>query len=179
MKQNSEQCDSAPCKMASNTKKVGNKKNKLIICVKAPLRILKKAMNLYVSSIMQCSGRMGNGGFATGPRRPINDGLPKSLSIGSSRTCFLTEEDLRELIRAASTGSQQNSIIQMDLVLQSHPKTNRGSTVAAPGFVPRSFTTGMGRIDEDKPCEFEDDDICVNTNVCPRSRSHAISRRRA
>ncbi|KAF7849098.1 hypothetical protein BT93_L1244 [Corymbia citriodora subsp. variegata] len=128
---------------------------------------------------MQCSGRIGNGSFVTGPRRPINDGLLKSLSISSLRTSFITEEDLRELIRAASTRSQLNSIIQMDLVLHGHPKTNRGSMVAAPGYVPRSFTMGIGRINEDKPCEFEDEDIRVNTNVGPRSRSHAVSRRRA
>lgn len=165
--------------MANNTKKVGNKKNKLIACFKAPLRIFMKAKKLYISSMMQCSGRVGNGGFVMGPGRPINNELPKSLSVSSSRSSFLAEEDLRELIRAASTRGQLNSIIQMDLVLQSHPKTNRGYTAVAPGYVPRSFTLSIGRIDEDKPCEFEDEDICVNTDVCPRSRSHAVPWRRA
>ncbi|XP_030514423.1 uncharacterized protein LOC115728224 [Rhodamnia argentea] len=165
--------------MANNTKKVGSKKNKLITCIKAPIRIFMKAKNFYVSSMVQCSGRIGYGGFTKGPGRPINDGLLKNLSISSSRSSFVTEEDMRELIRDASTRGHLNGQIQMDLVLQRHPKTNGISTAAAMGYVPRSFSTVIGRIDEDKPCEFEDNDIRIDTIVRPRSRSHAVSWRRA
>ncbi|KAI3423173.1 uncharacterized protein J3R85_011303 [Psidium guajava] len=128
---------------------------------------------------MQCSGRIGKGGFATGPGRPVNNGLLKNLSISSVGSSFVSEEDLRDLIRDASTRGHLNGLIQMDLLLQKHPKTNGISTAAALGYVPRSFTTGIGRIDEDKPCEFEDNDIRIDAIVRPRSRSHAVSWRRA
>jgi hypothetical protein len=43
--------------------------------------------------------------------------------------------------------------------------------------MPRSHTVAIGRIDEEKPCDFDEEDVKVKTNVYPRSRSYAVSKR--
>ncbi|KAH7849283.1 hypothetical protein Vadar_015588 [Vaccinium darrowii] len=76
--------------------------------------------------------------------------LPKSFSVNSSRSSNDDNDDLRELIRAASTRSSRTRV-EMDMYLHHH--RGRRSTVAPVG-VGRSCSVGMGRIDEDGPCEF-------------------------
>ncbi|CAA6667466.1 unnamed protein product [Spirodela intermedia] len=110
-------------KRAREGKGQGQKRSVFIRIVKAPLWVLCQARDLYVSSMTGCAGR-------------VNYGAMASFSFQQGRSSCSSEDDLRELMRAASQGAKGS--------------LNRGG----PGIVPRSQSVGIGRIDEDKPCEF-------------------------
>ncbi|KAH7850576.1 hypothetical protein Vadar_000084 [Vaccinium darrowii] len=102
------------------------------------------------------AGKVEHGGVMMGgaPTAQVSS-LPKSFSVNSVKSS--NEDDLRDLIRAAST---------------------RRQPVAAAEVVPRSQSVGIGRIDEDKCYEYENDDVVkVNTDFVPRSKSYAVTRR--
>ncbi|XP_057501670.1 uncharacterized protein LOC130785505 [Actinidia eriantha] len=148
--------------------KKARKESKISRYFKAPFRVLAKAHDFYINSLIQCAGRAEFGGAMTGPTAQVSSSLPKSFSVNSSKAS--DDEDLRDLIRAASTRSLSNKV-QLELLRrQQFP-------VAAVEVVPRSQSAGIGRIDEDKPCEFEEGDVKVNTDVYPRSKSYAVSKR--
>lgn len=150
--------------------KEGAKKRKLS-WYKAPIRLLIKIRDFYVHSITECSGHFeyGIGAAMACPTSQITT-LPKSFSTNSTKSS--SKEDYSELIRVASTRSVGNRT-QLDS-LQKQKVTK--SPLAGPDDMPRSRSVGIGRIDEDKPCEFEEE-IKVNTDVYPRSRSYAVTRR--
>ncbi|KAJ4755749.1 hypothetical protein LUZ62_090154 [Rhynchospora pubera] len=116
-------------------------------CIKAPLLVLLRARDLYVSSMTNCAGRAQQG-----PARGFAGMVPvsRSQSNGFYRSSTSSsEEDIRELIRAASKAG--------------FPRGGK-----QPGVGPRSQSVGMGRIDEDGPCEFGDD---VKLGLGPKSKS--------
>ncbi|XP_010248357.1 PREDICTED: uncharacterized protein LOC104591250 [Nelumbo nucifera] len=144
-------------------KAAASNESKLIRCIKAPLRILRKARDFYVRSMNDCANRVSYGSVMGCPTGTIST-LPRSFSVNSSRPN--EDDDLRELIRVASKRSLENKI-EMELQQQQQMA----------GGVPRSFSVGIGRIDEDKPCNF-DEDFKVKTHLLyPRSRSYAVTRR--
>ncbi|KAD4888284.1 hypothetical protein E3N88_20357 [Mikania micrantha] len=122
--------------------------------LKAPLRVACKIRDLYISSMYRCASGMG------GPTGPYTSGLPRSYSTASSRT----DDDFAELVRIASTRSLGKRLDPGFI----------GRQQAVPPVVPRSQSAAVGRIDEDKTCEFEAD-LRLNS-VFPRSKSHAVSR---
>ncbi|KAF8377664.1 hypothetical protein HHK36_031048 [Tetracentron sinense] len=113
---------------------------------------------------------VGNGNVVGCPAGQIST-LPKSFSVNSSRSS--NDEDLRELIRAASTRNLGNKV-EADLMRQ---KQLRQSATTRPKGVPRSFSVGIGRIEEDKPCEFGEHVNVKTDGLYPRSRSYAVSKR--
>ncbi|XP_008796991.1 uncharacterized protein LOC103712289 [Phoenix dactylifera] len=125
-------------------------------CLRAPLRVLRRARDMYVRSLTECAGGVQYGA-AVG--YPTFASVPRSYSFGSARTSS-SDEDLRELIRAAS-------------------QSRAGSLNARAGVVvPRSQSVAVGRIEEDKPCDF-DDDVRVGSDLLfPRSRSCAVGAKR-
>ncbi|KAK9066989.1 hypothetical protein SSX86_014313 [Deinandra increscens subsp. villosa] len=122
--------------------------------LKAPLRAVCKIRDLYISTMFSCAAGMG------GPTGPYTSGLPKSFSTTSSRR---TDDDFVELMRIASTRSLGRRLDPEFLAGQEPP------------VVPRSQSVAIGRIDEDKTCDFGDD-FRLNNMMFPRSRSHAVSR---
>lgn len=116
--------------------------------MKAPLRVLVRARDMYVNSLGYCAGRATQG-------RVVASSVPRSQSHGfyRSRTAS-NEDDIRDLIRAASQRSND------------HPIT----------AVPRSQSVAVGvgivRIDEDRQCDFGDE------VMCPRSRSVSVVEKR-
>ncbi|KAG6724835.1 hypothetical protein I3842_02G001800 [Carya illinoinensis] len=149
-----------------------NKHTRLSRYVKAPIRILIKIREFYVQGMTELSGRFEYG-TAMGCPTPQISTLPKSFSTNSARSSN-NNEDFRELMRAASTRGLGNKV-QADLLRRQQAVGNSPAT-AAPGNVSRSHSVAFGRIDEDKPCDFEED-IKVNADVYPRSRSYAVARR--
>ncbi|GLT75374.1 hypothetical protein SLA2020_471050 [Shorea laevis] len=148
----------------------GRKESKLSKYLKAPIRILIKAKNLYIKGMSECSERITYGTVMGCPTGHVNT-LPRSFSFSSTKSST-GDDDLRELIRAASTRSSGNRIeADFPRRQQGRQSPNTNSYI-----VPRSKSIGIGRIDEDKTCEFEED-IKVKTNVFPRSRSHAVGKR--
>ncbi|EHA8588538.1 hypothetical protein COCNU_scaffold005702G000020 [Cocos nucifera] len=118
--------------------------------------MLCRARDLYVRSLTGCAGRV-QCGAAIG--YPTFASVPRSFSVGSARTSS-SDDDLRELIRAASQG-------------RAGSLNARGCSV-----VPRSQSVAIGRIDEDQPCDF-DEDVRVGSDLLfPRSRSCAVGAKR-
>lgn len=161
-------------KAKTNLKKMGNnkanKERKLGWYMKAPIRILIKIRDFYLQGITQCSGTFDYG-VAMGCPTPNISTLPKSFSTNSTKSS--NNDDYNELLRVASTRSVGSNNIQQD-PLRKQQVTK--SPMTGPDNMSRSRSVNIGRIDEDEPCEFEED-VKVNTDVYPRSRSYAVSRR--
>ncbi|XP_055805428.1 uncharacterized protein LOC129874202 [Solanum dulcamara] len=146
-----------------STKK-GSKESRIKKCIKAPIRVLIKARDCYVHSLMDCSGKIGYGSVMGVPQISA---LPRSFSVNSSISS--RDEDFRELVRIASRKSLVNKM-ETELLRQKSIAKNVD-------LVPRSRSVGIGRIDEDKPCDFGEE-VKVNTDVFTRSRSCAVSSRK-
>ncbi|PSS31499.1 Arrestin domain-containing protein [Actinidia chinensis var. chinensis] len=147
-----------------------NNQNRFMRIITLPIRVLSRAKDLYVKSMVDCADRVSYGAVMGVGSGQVSS-LPKSFSVGSGRSS--DNEDLRELIRAASTRSF-GSRVETDLYLQSQMR--RPTTAAA--VVPRSCSVGMGRIDEDGPCDFGEVGMGVRPElVYPRSRSYAVPKR--
>ncbi|KAI3777170.1 hypothetical protein L1987_46966 [Smallanthus sonchifolius] len=124
--------------------------------LKAPVTVVSKIRDLYISSMYSCAAGMG------GPTGPYTSGVPRSYSTASSRT----DEDFVELMRIASTRSLGS---RLDPEVHGRQQT---------AVVPRSQSVAIGRIDEEKASDFGDD-FRLNSEMFPRSRSHAVSRMHA
>jgi len=151
------------------SRKETRKESKLIRCIKSPIRFLGKARDFYIRTMTRWAGNVEQGGGVMGSGAPTAQvsSLPKSFSVNSANSS--NDDDLRDLIRAASTRSLESKV-QLELL--------RRQPVAANEVVPRSQSVGSGRIDEDKFYEYENDDVVkVNTDFVPRSKSYAVTRR--
>ncbi|GAU45426.1 hypothetical protein TSUD_182950 [Trifolium subterraneum] len=144
------------------TKKDSSKGSKLSKYMKAPLRILKKVRDMYVHGMIQCSHDLAYVNHATIGYPTQFYSLPRSFSVNSTTS----HDDFKELVRAASLKIRDSNHVELG---------------AEAMKVPRSHSVGIGRIEEDKVCEFEDidddngnDDIKVKPLLYSRSRSCAI-----
>ncbi|KAL2522653.1 hypothetical protein Fot_26576 [Forsythia ovata] len=144
---------------------MSQKESKIGRLVKAPIRVLSKARDVYVKSMLRCAGEFTYAS-AMGCPAAQPTSLPRSFSVNSSVSS--ADEDFRELIRASSTRSL-NGKIEAEIL---RSKQSPGNLKV----VPRSQTVTIGRIDEDKPCEFVEDPA-IDSNLYPRSKSYAPSRR--
>jgi hypothetical protein len=143
------------------TKKDSSKGSKLSRYMKAPLRILKKVRDMYVHGMIQCSHDLAYVDHVTMGCPTQFYSLPRSFSVNST-TSTTSNDDFKELVRAASIKIRDD---------------NRDEMVAEAMKVSRSCSVGIGRIEEDKVCEFEDhDDIKAKPLLYSRSRSCAIRR---
>ncbi|KAL6995328.1 hypothetical protein U1Q18_005467 [Sarracenia purpurea var. burkii] len=151
--------------------------NKFLRLLTLPIRVLSKARDFYVRSLTNCSEKISYGNATGIPSGQISI-LPKSFSVSSSMSD--SGDDLRELVRATSTRRLDNSV-EMDLYMQRRQQVSRPPLPPLPtaaAKVPRSCSVGMGRIDEDRPCDFGEDAVNVRPDlVYPRSRSYAVTKR--
>ncbi|KAL6982403.1 hypothetical protein U1Q18_005466 [Sarracenia purpurea var. burkii] len=151
--------------------------NRFVRILTLPIRVLSKARDFYVRSLTDCSEKISYGN-AMGIASAQVSFLPKSFSVSSSMSD--NGDDLRELVRAASTRRLGNSV-EMDLYMQRRQQVSRPPPPPPPSSaakVPRSCSVGMGRIDEDRPCDFSEDAVNVRPDlVYPRSRSYAVTKR--
>jgi hypothetical protein len=134
-----------------------NEQSKLMhyIYMISPIRILSKATEFYMKSMVDCAGRVGHGAVVGNPiarvRRLPND-----------------DEVLRQLPSKVSKRNVDNKV-SFDLHRQQEVRKPYMDASA----VGRSYSVGLGkigRIDEDKPCYFEEDDVNV------KSRSYGVKR---
>ncbi|MCE3215739.1 hypothetical protein HAX54_003313 [Datura stramonium] len=143
------------------------KESRIKKCIKAPIKILSKVRDCYVRCLTNCSARIGYGSaLGSCPAFTQISSLPRSFSVNSSASSG--DEDLRELMRIAST---RNHVNKVELEI-------RNAKNGMKNVVPRTRSVAIGRIDEDEPCDFGED-VKVNTDVYPRSRSDAVSSKRA
>ncbi|KAK4416352.1 hypothetical protein Salat_2460700 [Sesamum alatum] len=152
-----------------SSKRVRND-SKFMRYMKGPIRVLARIRDLYVQSMTGCGGHV-NYGNSMGCPTPQIPTLPKSFS--TSHINYRTaEEDLRELIRFASTRNLTGKI-EGDLLRSKRPPSQGVPAVT------RSHTVAFGRIDEDRAVEFgdEEDVGLLGGGVYPRSKSYAVLRR--
>lgn len=137
--------------------------------MKTPLRILIKLKSWYIQSLSECSGRFDYGTVNMGCPTAQVSTLPRSFSTISTIS-IKQDENLKELIRVASSRSLDNKI-EINFLRK---QQGRNSPLI---FVdmPKSQNVVFCKIDEDKAVEFEDD-IKVNTDVYPKRRGHAVSK---
>ncbi|KAK8691955.1 hypothetical protein V6N13_075443 [Hibiscus sabdariffa] len=125
--------------------------NKFVRGLKAPFRALRKARDGYIRILTSCDSSIDYG-YCTSHFPGQNHELPRSYSDRSSVTCNVKEEAvLTELTRAASVPSLSHEN-KMDVF---SPKQLRAKMRS------RGLPKNMGRIDEDKPCEFEDNNVVI------------------
>ncbi|GMJ12867.1 hypothetical protein like AT4G37700 [Hibiscus trionum] len=131
-----------------------------------PVRALHKARDFYVKSLEDCATKAsGHGGLfgcstaASGVSR-----LPKSFNVYYSKS-----NDDEKFMNFLETMSKKRS---MESNLREQEEEQRQRKDQYTGFN-RSFSTNvaLGRIDEDEPCYFEEENA-----GCPRSRSCAYKR---
>ncbi|KDP44537.1 hypothetical protein JCGZ_16370 [Jatropha curcas] len=128
-----------------------SKANKFMQIARAPIRILCKARDFYVKGMLDLSnsGKVGYGTAGSGASQ-----LPKSFSVNSSKA--MNDEEFKQLLQLFSC--KQDDFCGMK----------------------RSYTVRVGkigRIDEDRPCSFREDDNDGVVSLYPRSRSHAVGRK--
>jgi len=149
----------------------GHQQNRFVRFITIPFKLLGKTKDLYVRSMTSCAHGVGNqamGGAAA---------LPKSFSVSSSR-CSGDDDDLRELIRAASARTSVDRI-DMDMILKQQAAQSAVMMSAGSRGLPKSSSVGMGKIDEDRPCDFEEAGAGGGKAdlFYPRSRSYAVAKR--
>ena len=140
-----------------------------------PLRVLCKARDVYVKSMIDCSM-----GTSYGPSMVSRAGqhppLPRSFSVSSSGS----GEDYRELVRAASARSSGHSN-EIEMYMQLLRQQRSSAMMGSKKVLPKSCSAGMGfmdKIDEEKPCVFEAGAVDGKPRLGPRSSSCAAGKGR-
>ncbi|KAF7129214.1 hypothetical protein RHSIM_Rhsim10G0095600 [Rhododendron simsii] len=121
-------------------------------CFKAPFRFLIKARDFYVRAMCDWAARMEKcgGGYAA-VQFSIH---PDSYSFYSSGNSAQNEE-LMELMRAASARNQGNRVDGKSEILRRSPCVKLQA--AGKSGARRRGRVGIERIEEDMPCEFGKD----------------------
>lgn len=153
--------------------------NRFMRIITVPIRALGKAKDFYVKSMTDVADRVSYGGSSMGgPGGQFSTGLPKSFSTRSSSSRSNEgSDDFSELVRAASARSY-GTRIDVDKILQDQLK--RSATTTTMGSrqeLPKCGSVAMGRIDEDAPCDFEEEGGDAKKDLYPRSRSVAVGKR--
>ncbi|KAL4334754.1 hypothetical protein GQ457_07G024820 [Hibiscus cannabinus] len=149
----------------------GQSHNKFMRFITVPLKALGKARDLYVRSMTSCASSVSYAHASAGQY----SGLPRSFSVSSAASN--DNDDLKELIRAASVRSlgHRNEVEMLFQQQQQQSRVQMGSK-----RLPKSCSVAMGRIDEENPCEFEDNEAVVLEKkrdlLYPRSKSYAVAK---
>ncbi|KAK4258866.1 hypothetical protein QN277_005265 [Acacia crassicarpa] len=136
--------------------RTGKKKQSLMMkLILSPMRILKRARKLYMKGLEDCAGEIGPGGFGTFP-----------ISQYHHHQSFLDVKPLR----ARFVGGGDITIEQQQIPRKAHIITNmningdaknRTRQLNQPHVKYRGKIRKMARIDEDRPSNFEEDQIDI------------------
>lgn len=130
------------------------KGTKFKIWFKAPFRWLIKARDYYVRTMLDCSAHFERCGGTTGLYAAGQFSIvPNSFSFHSSRNSTQNEE-LMELLRAASARNPSNRVDQPKILPQS-PCVK--SPAAGRCGARRRARVGIETIEEERSCEFGED----------------------
>ncbi|KAH7845766.1 hypothetical protein Vadar_005781 [Vaccinium darrowii] len=131
---------------------------------KAPIRVLTKARDFYVRTMLDWAARGGSAsGYCT--HAPFYN-LPGTFSFDSTRNS-IPNEDVKELKRAASA---RNPSTRVQSEILRRPRCVKLPS-AARRSLRRTVSVGIiGRIEEDKACEFGED-VTVETSHVEYGRS--------
>nr|TKS10543.1 hypothetical protein D5086_0000082190 [Populus alba] len=190
--------------MGGTMKSKERKRSKLVIILLAPFKVLRKAGEFYMKFMADSSDMVGNDyhGLVGEP------GFPQSFTNNSKRESsigYSTSGRRSGPLQSASgrrSGPLQSASGRRGGVLSESAASARRSHVMQPNMhcreaegrrnigsmsngimEMRSYSVGIGKIgkiDEEKPCSFrEDGGDNINVDVCPRSRSQAVTSERA
>ncbi|CAI0430546.1 unnamed protein product [Linum tenue] len=133
-----------------------------------PARLLVRARDFYVNGMSQLSDQMRCGAVSNMgcPAHMGTAALPRSFSVGSGSTN--PGSDYSELIRAASVRQSPAAVKASSGMVN----VNSGGA----GKVSRSYSVGLGRIEEEEKCDgLGEDDFTFSPVAFHRSRSCAVS----
>ncbi|XP_028788305.1 uncharacterized protein LOC114744302 [Neltuma alba] len=144
-------------------RRTGKKKQSLLVkLMLSPIRVLKRARQLYMKGVQDCAGELAHGGGGA-----CYSTFPISHSYHPHRT-FLDVKPLR----ARFGGDDADTVDEQRVLRGVHHVTNMKNNAAEsqtrlPVLRKRNGTMirNMGRIDEDKPCNFEEDQIDMKTTT--------------
>ncbi|KAE8704852.1 ARM repeat superfamily protein isoform 1 [Hibiscus syriacus] len=110
---------------------MSKKGSKVSRYLKAPVKILIKARDLYIKSMTEYSNQIGYGSVIGCPTGQLNT-LTRSRSVYSTRPRS-SDDNWKELISAASTSSLGNNMVQLDNLkpqqARQSPKTGNHNVV--------------------------------------------------
>ncbi|KAB5541226.1 hypothetical protein DKX38_014200 [Salix brachista] len=179
------------------------KRGKLVIILLAPFQVLRKAGNFYMKFVADCSNMVGDdyNGMVGGPTAQMST-LPKSFSSNSTRESSMgysasgrrsgslgsasgrrsgplqSNSGRRSGVLSESASGRRSHEMQPGMHYREAEVTRRESTMRYSNGMAamRSYSVGIGKIgkiDEEKPCSFREDEEDDKVDVCPRSRSQA------
>lgn len=129
--------------------KEGSRQSKLKHYILAPVRILKRARQLYLKGVVDCAGGYGDG--AISPVVHHISHLPNTDSLNHSSRRTSGGEGRRELLRTVQVKSVGNENKQR------HPFVGYECNRMKMSY--SAEVRKMGRIDKDQPCSFEEDQM--------------------
>ncbi|KAJ6905735.1 hypothetical protein NC652_023480 [Populus alba x Populus x berolinensis] len=184
----------------TSTRSEAKKRSKLVVVLLAPFTVLRKAGNFYMKFVADCSDMVGNdyNGMVGGPTAQMST-LPKSFSSNSMResTSGRRSGPLQSAsgrrsgplqsasgrgsgVLSESASGRRSHEMQPDMHYREAGVMRRESSMRySNGMAMRSYSVGIGKIgkiEEEKPCSFREDDEDDKVDVFPRSRSHAVTR---
>ncbi|KAE8715629.1 FKBP-type peptidyl-prolyl cis-trans isomerase family protein [Hibiscus syriacus] len=142
----------------------GHNHNKFMRFITVPLKAFGKARDLYVRSLTSCASSVSYGHVSGG----CSGQYPRSFSMSSAAS--IDNDDLKELIRAASVRSMGHRNEVEMLFQQQQSRVQMG--------LPKSSSVAMGRIDEENPCEFKENEAVVDEKrdlLYTRSKSYGVT----
>lgn len=189
----------------TSTRSEAKKRSKLVVVLLAPFTVLRKAGNFYMKFVADCSDMVGNdyNGMVGGPTAQMST-LPKSFSSNSMRESSIgySASGRRSGLLQSASGRRSGPLqsasgrgsgvlsesasgrrsheMQPDMHYREAGVMRRESSMRySNGMAMRSYSVGIGKIgkiEEEKPCSFREDDEDDKVDVFPRSRSHAVAR---
>ncbi|KAE8716715.1 Detected protein of unknown function [Hibiscus syriacus] len=151
-------------KYVSRPRSKAELRSKLRHYMSKPVRALHRARDFYVKSLEDCASKVGGHDGLLGCPAPQVSRLPKSFNFNYSKSN--NDEKFMNFLETMSKKRSMESDVQEREEEPRHVEDRHG------GFN-RSYSTiaGLGRIDEDEPCYFEEEDA-----VYARSRSCVYKR---
>ena len=189
----------------TSTRSEAKKRSKLVVVLLAPFTVLRKAGNFYMKFVADCSDMVGNdyNGMVGGPTAQMST-LPKSFSSNSMRESSIgysasgrrsgplqsasgrrsgplqSASGRGSSVLSESASGRRSHEMQPDMHYREAGVMRRESSMRySNGMAMRSYSVGIGKIgkiEEEKPCSFREDDEDDKVDVFPRSRSHAVAR---
>jgi hypothetical protein len=151
------------------------KQSKIKHYILTPVRILNKAKELYVKGMLACSGKFSGSAISVSHLPAVVDHSNHSVfNVNTSNINGSERQSLREIFRTApnnemrlvTNGEQRvvtirnNNIVGSESVVLQRRQRQRiaGYKYNRNKMSYQTEVRKMGRIDEDKPCYFEEDE---------------------
>ncbi|KAL7142425.1 hypothetical protein ABFS83_08G122900 [Erythranthe nasuta] len=149
------------------------KQSRLRHYIGAPKKFLQKARDLYVDTMLDVEGNFASANILVCPVTNISN-LPKGYGgQNSKKMTDNTDNYLEELYQSICRKYNWRNIKKSD-------STVRGREISGYGVMGRSYSIALGKIgtiDEEEPCDFQENVAYKSDIFFPRSRSHAFARK--